>query len=167
MGQHEIGKCNSNGELLVAVCSEFELIVTNTIFKLKEERKTTWMHPRSRHWHTIHFITTRCRDKMDTHSIRAMRGANCLTNHQVLRSKVAFRIRKKHNRLGISKATKLNTAKLSSISHRESFEQEMDSALDQWEQKENSTPDALQQVVYNTESTRTGSTPTTRSYSLL
>ena len=78
------------------------------------------MHPRSRHWHMIVFIITRCQDKMDIHSIRAMRGANCWTDHQMLRSKVAFRIRHKHNRQGTSKPTKLNTAKLGTTSHRES-----------------------------------------------
>ena len=102
----------------------------------------------------IDFIITRCRDKMDVHSTRAMRGANCWTDHQMLGSKVAFRIRQKHNRLGTNKPTKLNTANLRTISHRESFEHEMDSALNQWEEKENSTPDeewaALQRVVYNT-----------------
>ena len=41
MGNHGIGKCNSNGELLLALCSEFELIVMNTIFKQKGESKTT------------------------------------------------------------------------------------------------------------------------------
>ena len=123
MGKHGIGKCNSNGELLLALCSEFELIVTITIFKQKDERKTTWMHPRSRHWHMIDFIIMRCRDKMDIHSTRAMRGANCWTDHQMLRSNVVFRIRQKHNR-----PNKFNTVKLSTISHRESFEQEMDSA---------------------------------------
>ena len=61
-----------------------ELIVTNTRFKQTDERKTTWMHPRSRHWHMIDFIITKCRYKMDVHSTRAMRGANSWTNHQML-----------------------------------------------------------------------------------
>ena len=117
---------------------------------------------------------------MDIHSTQSIRGANCWTDHQMLRSKVVFRMRQKHNRLVTSKPTKPNIAKLSKISHRESFEQEMDRALAQWEEKESSTPDeewaALQQVVYNTtktvlesqtENTRTGSTPTTRSYIFL
>ena len=81
-------------------------------------------------------------------------------DHQMQRSKVAFRIRQKYNRQGTSNPTKLNTAKLSTISHRESFEQEMDSSLAQWEEKESSTPDkewaAQQQVVYNTAKTYLG-----------
>ena len=75
----------------------------------------------------------------------------------MLRSNVDFRIRQKHKRHGTSKATKLNTTKLNIINHREIFEQEMDSALAQWEEKESSTPDeewaAAQQVVYNTAKT--------------
>ena len=157
MDKYGIGKCNSNGELLMALCSEFELIVTNTMFKQTDERKSTWMHPLSRHWHMIDFIITRCRDKMDIHSTRAMRGANCWTDHQMLRSKVVFIIRQKHNTQGKSKPTKLNTAKLCTINHRESLEQEMDSALAKWEEKENSTPEeewaTLQQIVYNTAKT--------------
>ena len=110
-----------------------------------------------------------------------MRGVNCWTDHQILRSNVAFIVRQKHNRQGTSKLTKLNTAKLSTTSHRESFEQEMDSDVAQWEEKEHSTPDeewaALQQVVYNTAKTFIGKPDrkhqdwfdpsTTRSYTLL
>ena len=98
--------------------------------------------------------------KMDIHSTRAMRGSNCWTDHQMLRSNVAFRTRQKHNRQGTTKPIKLNTATISTTSHRESFEQVMDSALVQWEENENSAPDkewaALQQVVYNTAKTYLG-----------
>jgi len=104
----------------------------------------------------IDVIIKRCLDKMDIHSNRVMRGANCWTDHQMLRLKLDFRIRQKHNRQGTRKPTKLNIAKLRITNHRESFEHEMDSALAPWE-KENSTPEeewaALQQVVYNTAKT--------------
>ena len=121
-------------------CTDFKLIVTNTMFKQKDERRTTWMHSRSGHWHMIDFTITRYRDKMDIHSTRATCGANCWTDHQMLRSTVAFIIRQKHNRQRTSKSTILSIAKLSTISHRESFEQEMDSVLVQWEKKR-SIPD--------------------------
>ena len=153
---------------LLALCSEFELIDMNTKFKQKHERKTTWLHPRSRHWHMLDFIVTRRRDKMDIHSTRTIQGANCWIDLQMLRSKVAFRIRQKHNWQRISKPTKLNTAKSNTISHMQSF------LSRRWtrpmEGKGNINTrrgmGTLQQVVYNTdkrESTRTGSTPTTRS----
>ena len=119
-------------------------------------------HPRSRHWYMIDFIITRCRDKMDIRSTRAMRGANCSTDHQMLRSNVVYKhtTKAQQTKVGQVSPTKLNTATLSTVSHRESFEQEIDSSLALWEEKENSTPDeewaALQQVVHNTANTYLG-----------
>ena len=119
LGKYGIGKCNSNGELILALCTEFDLIVTNTMFKQKDAHKTTWTHPRSRHGHMIDFIITRCRDKMDICNTRTMRGANCGSDHQMLRSRVIFSIRKKHNQKGAMKTVKLNTSKLRNTSHAE------------------------------------------------
>ena len=42
----------------------------------------------------IDFIITICRDKMDFCSTKTMRGANCGTDHQMLRSRVIFSVRK-------------------------------------------------------------------------
>lgn len=38
-GYHGIGKCDSNGEPLLALCSENELTIINTVFKHRERYK--------------------------------------------------------------------------------------------------------------------------------
>lgn len=160
LGKHGIGKCNSNGELLLSLCSEFDLTVTNTMFKQNDDRKTTWMHPRSKHWHMIDFIITRRRDKTDFCITRVMRGANCWTDHQMLRSKVAFHLRQKYYKQSSKKPSKLNIAKLKAIDQREGLARDMNDALDKLDVVERSTVDqewaALQQVVYNTTKTSLG-----------
>ena len=108
LGKYGIGKCNSKGELLLALCPEFDLIVTNTMFKQKDAHKATWTHPRCRHGHMIDFTITRFRDKMDIYSTRTMRGTKCGTGHKML-----------------------NKIKLRNTSHAESLVQEMDNALAQ------------------------------------
>ena len=113
LGKYGIGKFDSNGELLLALCTEFDLIVTKTMSKQKDAHKTTRMHAISRHGRMIDFIITRCRDKMDICSTRTMRGAYCVTDHQMLRSRVIFSIRKtKHNQRGDMKPIKLNIRKI-------------------------------------------------------
>ena len=85
------------------------------------------------------------------HYFLIMRGANCGTDHQMLRSRVIFSIRKKHNQKGAMKPVKLNTSKLRDTSHAESLVQEIDNALAQ-SSEDNDTPcgTSFQQIVYDT-----------------
>ena len=174
LGKYGIGKCNSNSEFLLALCSEFDLIVTNTMFKQKDAHITTWTHPRSRHGNMLDFIITRCRDKMDICSKRTMRGTNCGTDYQMLRPRVIFSIRKKHNQKGAMKPVKQNTSNLRNTSHAESLVQEMDNTLAQ-SSEDNETPcwTSFQQAVYDTakaslgnmrRNIKTGSTQMTKFY---
>ena len=77
LGPHGIGKVNDNGLLLLQLCTELGLAITNTFFRQKKEHKATWFHPRSKHGHMIDFIITRRRDLRNFYKVRVMRGAEC------------------------------------------------------------------------------------------
>ena len=48
LGRHGVGNCNDNGGLQLELCTEQQLVITNTIFQQKDRLKTTWLHPRSK-----------------------------------------------------------------------------------------------------------------------
>ena len=76
LGRHGVGKINDNGLLLFRKCAEHNLCITNTLFRMADKYKTTWMHLRSKHWHLIDFIIVRWGIR-DIRVTRAMRGVEC------------------------------------------------------------------------------------------
>ena len=74
------------GHRLLSLCSEFGLFVTNTLFQLKYKHKTTWMHSRSKHWHLLDYVLVKAVDLQDVQITRVMRGAECWTDHRLVRT---------------------------------------------------------------------------------
>ena len=83
---------NPNGLLLLSKCAEHELCITNTVFRRANKFKTIWMHPRSKQWHLIDYIIVRQRDLRDVCVTRAMRGAECWTDHRLIRAVLKLQI---------------------------------------------------------------------------
>ena len=84
IGKHGHGNCNADGRLLLGLCTEHDVTVTSTPFRLPLRQKTTWRHPRSKHWHTLDYVLTRKRDIKDVCITRSMLGADdCWTDHRL------------------------------------------------------------------------------------
>lgn len=108
LGPHGVGKMNDNGLRLLTFCTEHCLSITSTQFQLPDKLKTTWMHPRSKSWHMLDYAIVRQRDLKEVLVTRAMRGANCWTDHRLVRSRIRVCLRrpprksKGHPRLNVA-----------------------------------------------------------------
>jgi len=130
IGVNGIGKCNSNGLLLLQTCSEHELLITNTVFQLPNRKKTSWMHPRSKHWHMIDYVIVRKRDRQDVRVTKAMCGAECWTDHRLIISKLNIRIHPPRRPQGKMAPKRLHLSGLEDKGFRQYFSEALDSRLE-------------------------------------
>ena len=77
---------NSSGLWLLSFCSELGLAITNTFFQLRDMHKTSWMHPRSKHWLLNNYVIVRRRNLNEVQITPAICGAVCSTDRRLVRS---------------------------------------------------------------------------------
>uniref|UniRef100_A0A3B3HTA8 Reverse transcriptase domain-containing protein n=1 Tax=Oryzias latipes TaxID=8090 RepID=A0A3B3HTA8_ORYLA len=120
LGKFGRGKMNSNGEMLLTKCSEHELAITNTFFNFPDKWYHSWNHPRSKHPTLLDYIITRKCDMRDFRSTRAMRGAECSTDHFMIRSKCNIKLKPPPmKKKGSTPPKKLNVVKLKKQSEKD------------------------------------------------
>ena len=112
IGSEGVGKCNSNGLLLL------------------RRRKTIWMHPRSKHCHLIDYVIVRRKDRQDVRVTKTMCGADCWTDHRLVASKLNLRIQPVRRPQGKKVPKKLDVSKLKQDSKRQAFVSDLCSRLD-------------------------------------
>ena len=85
-GPHGYSVLNEAGEELLSFLSTNEATVCNICFFKKKD--IHWQHPKSRKWHCIDYVIMRKRSWRKCLDVSVMRGADCNTDHKMLRAKV-------------------------------------------------------------------------------
>ena len=112
LGHHGKGACNSNGELLLSFCAEQQMTVSNTLFQMPDKWFYSWQHPRSKRYHLLDYVLVRQSDIQDITSTRIMRGADCSTDHFLVRTICKFHVKPIRRRTKASVPKRVNVRSL-------------------------------------------------------
>ena len=97
LGKEGVGKMNSNGQRVLELCQIQQLCVTNTYFAGRLSHKTTWQHPRSRHWHQLDLVLCRRKLLKEILHTRAYRSADVDTDHSLVACRLRISLMKIHS----------------------------------------------------------------------
>ena len=114
-------KMQQHGLLLLRKCAEHKLLITNTVFRLPTRRKTSWMHPSSKHWHLTDYVIAHRKDRQDVRLTKTMCGADCWTDHRFVVNKLNLRIQSVRRLQDKKVPMRLDVSKLKQASKRQTF----------------------------------------------
>ena len=130
ISSHGVGNANSNGTRLLTLCAQNEISISNTFSQQANRYKTTWMHPGSKQWHMIDYVITRHRDITDVFHTRAMCGTTVWSDHRLVRSKLAFKVKAPQHRHRLKPKRKPDLSKLHSPLIREALAMKLQEGYD-------------------------------------
>ena len=99
-------------------------------FRLPSRRKTSWMHPRSKHWLLSDYVIVRRKDRQDVKVTKTFVVQTVLKDHRLVVSKLNLCIKPVRQPQGKRVPTRLNVSKLKQDSKRQAFVNDICSRLD-------------------------------------
>lgn len=119
-GRHGIGTCNEAGERLLEFCVVNQLTIMNTCFAKKAIHLATWKHPATKQLYMIDYVLMRAEQRMSCTDVQVMRGANCWSDHHMIRIKVT---------IGLPRRPKKSVHTLHSEDQIGTYQQKIDECL--------------------------------------
>ena len=116
-------RINDNGERLCSFCGENDLIVGGSIFPHRDIHKTTWTSPDGKTVSQIDHIVINGRWKTSLMDVRAYRGADIASDHNLVIAKIKLKLRK--NRKKQTRGRQFDSSKLKDGNVRQAFQREL------------------------------------------
>ncbi|XP_056022145.1 uncharacterized protein LOC130055022 [Ostrea edulis] len=114
---------NDNGERFALFCALNNLAVSSTMFKHKDIHKQTWTSPNGQHKNQIDHVAVNGRFKRSVLDVRAHRGADVGSDHNLVITKVMLKLHKIGKKP--TSSTRFETCKLKVPEVRQQFEIEL------------------------------------------
>ena len=88
IGRYGLAERYRAGQELLQFCELNQLTALNTCFQKKSIHLGTWVHPATKICHMIDFMVMRTSQRKCCLDVQVMRGANCWTDHYMVRARL-------------------------------------------------------------------------------
>ena len=92
MDTHGIGHINNNGERLVELCEENNLVIGGTQFKHKDIHKVTWRSPSYNTVTKIDHVIINQKCRRSLHDVKVRRGADVGSDHMFVMATLSLKL---------------------------------------------------------------------------
>ena len=89
-----VGKMNDNGLRLLSFAAANELVIGNGLFRHPRKHQLTWQAPNGKEMSILDYFLIRSRFRTSLLDVRAMRGADCGSDHHLVRAIVQIRLKR-------------------------------------------------------------------------
>ena len=148
MGKHGMGVLNDNGERLIGLCEQNDLIIGGTIFPHKNIHKITWISPDGNTKEQLDHILINRKWKGSLQDVRIYRGADIFSDHGLLICKIKLKLRK--TRRGQERGNIIDSSALKDEGTKIKYRLELQNRFRELEGKEDLNIDDINQVYTET-----------------
>ena len=100
MGKHGKGNINDNGERLCHFCEENNMVIGGTLFQHRDIQKMTWTSPSGTTKSQIDHILINGKWRSSLQDVRAYRGADVASDHNLLVAVLSLKLCRARRRQG-------------------------------------------------------------------
>lgn len=140
LGRNGLDERNEAGEDLMQFCALNQMSVMNTWFQKRQVQYGTWTHPATKVSHMIDLVVMRAGQRMCCRDVQVMRGANCWTDHNLVRAKLRLEFPRVQGR-GKKKVSPFSVHKFLAPANRDKYRGLLESTLEEHPHRPDLSPE--------------------------